>query len=138
MTFGEWFKGALDCRMQEEADAWFGKECRVMSIKYKVTPERAAELVRHDLGYMAGYYGTGVQKKVLELFGAAHPGHQELIDAADRARKRLQECLGSSSTGIGKPLTEGESSLHDFGHRGSGEGETVVMGGVQNAEHPNS
>lgn len=73
-TYGQMMKEAFAIKTQQEADVWFEKE--VMSMKYanpSWSLERCSEVVKHNLGYMAGYYDKSASEHVKKFFGATHP-----------------------------------------------------------------
>lgn len=83
-TILEWFTRALAVSTREEADAWLVAEVLEMTRRTDFvenmladgrlpTAEAARELIRHNLGYMTGYYGLDVAQRILELFDAEHP-----------------------------------------------------------------
>ena len=72
-TFGEFFNSALECKTEEEAGAWMEAEIVHNMSKEGGTHEEAVSKIRHNLGYMAGYYDRETAEKVLRLFGAGHP-----------------------------------------------------------------
>lgn len=73
-TYGEMMKEALAIKTQKEADIWFKKEVFDM---YRANPPwsmaKCAEVVRHNLGYMAGYYDKSVSEQIQKFFKADHP-----------------------------------------------------------------
>ena len=109
MTKGEWFKSALMCEGKEEADKWLAQQAQGYSLREHCSFDMGKAMVLKDLGYFAGYYSAAVQQKVMDLFGAAHPGPGALVDAAKRAKLKIK--------------------LHDFGPRGTAEvGKTMTLG----------
>ena len=73
MTYREQFDSAMKCTTKDEADKWLVTEVLRYEKEYEMRPGKATEVILCNLGYMAGYYSEEVSKKVLNLFGAAHP-----------------------------------------------------------------
>ena len=73
-TYGDMMKEALAIKTQKEADIWFKKEVKIM---HKANPDwslkKCADVVRSNLGYIAGYYDQSVSEHVHKFFGANHP-----------------------------------------------------------------
>ena len=65
---------ALAIKNQKQADIWFKGEVDAMK---KVNPtwdiEKCSNVVRSNLGYMAGYYDKKASIHVNKFFGAGHP-----------------------------------------------------------------
>ncbi len=75
ITYGNQFSNAMRYETKEEAEEWLEKEvCHIMEFHGlgKTVPE-AIEIIRSNLGYMAGYYDHETAQKVHRLFGAVHP-----------------------------------------------------------------
>lgn len=81
MSYGEQFEAAMACETKEEAQAFLESQGHyILSIWDDERPGEpkpsllaAMNIVRNNLGYMAGYYGEAEAKKMHELFGAVHP-----------------------------------------------------------------
>jgi hypothetical protein len=67
-SYGDQFKEALACETKEQAEKWLLTEIE----DFKGGKAEAKSTILTNIGYMAGYYGTKEQKKVYDLFGAAH------------------------------------------------------------------
>ena len=73
MTYREQFDSALACETKEQADKLFAGEVKRYETEFGKSAEEAANIIRANLGYMAGYCNDETAKKVHALFGAAHP-----------------------------------------------------------------
>jgi len=73
-TYDEAMREALAIKTQEEADIWFKEEVKFMK---EHNPHwdlgECANVVRQNLGYMAGYYDKSASEHVQKFFGADHP-----------------------------------------------------------------
>jgi hypothetical protein len=74
-TYGEQFESALKCQTREEAEHWMETEVTQYIEQYGGTPEEAIGIIKHNLGYMAGYYSSDTADKIRNLFSANHPGY---------------------------------------------------------------
>jgi hypothetical protein len=74
-TYGEQFDSALKCQTREEAEHWMEIEVSKFVEEFGVSPDEAIRVIKHNLGYMAGYYSSDTQKKISILFSADHPGY---------------------------------------------------------------
>ena len=73
-TYGQMMDEALKIQTQEEADKWFLEEVKFMKTSNpEWSLDKCASVVRHNLGYMAGYYDKKVSEHVHKFFGANHP-----------------------------------------------------------------
>ena len=73
-TYGEMMKEALAIKTQEKADKWFKEEIKAMKQANSTWPlSECADVVRSNLGYMAGYYDKKTSEHVNKYFGANHP-----------------------------------------------------------------
>jgi hypothetical protein len=83
-TWQTWFAGALACATREEATAWLLAEidrtmddpkwvADCLAAEQLPTAETARQLIRRNLGYLAGYYDQATSQKVHDLFDADHP-----------------------------------------------------------------
>lgn len=73
MTYREQFDSAMKCETPEETSFWMDKEVHRYVREYGKTPEESRQIIKANLGYMAGYFDESYSQKVLQLFGAAHP-----------------------------------------------------------------
>lgn len=76
-TYGEMMKEALAIKTQAEADKWFEAKVKDMYENYgkkeSKTLADCADIMRSNLGYMAGYYDKSTSEHVHKFFGANHP-----------------------------------------------------------------
>jgi len=99
VTYQEMFDSAMKCTTKEEADAWMDAEVsRRVSDEPSVPDSEARDVIKSNLGYMAGYYDDSVRDKVRDLFGALHPifgDHRPTPQEAFRLGFELGEELGN-------------------------------------------
>jgi ribosomal protein L9 len=68
--FGELYDKAMGITDEQEAYVYF----KLLVKQVEGKPEEEAEaLVRHNLGYWAGYYDQKTRIRVEKLYGAVHP-----------------------------------------------------------------
>mgnify|MGYP003393479473 CR=1 FL=1 len=72
-TYREQFESALKCESLEEAELWMEKEVQYYVEHYEKQPIEAINIIKVNLGYMAGYYDDATAKKIHRLFNAVHP-----------------------------------------------------------------
>lgn len=72
-SIGHMFNRALKCETREQADEWMKAEIKDFQRLYGYSPEQSASIIRHNLGYMTGYYDYPVRQKIFVLFDAEHP-----------------------------------------------------------------
>lgn len=74
-TYREQFESALKCETKEEAEHWMKTEVeRYMRLFPGIhTRRETINMIKQNLGYMAGYYDDETAKKIHRLFGAVHP-----------------------------------------------------------------
>ena len=73
-TYIQMMDEALSIVTQEEADKFFLREVSAMKEgNSSWSLEKCAEVVRSNLGYMAGYYDKSTSEHVRKFFGATHP-----------------------------------------------------------------
>ena len=73
-TYGQMMEEALSITTQDEADKFFLRQVSAMKEgNQSWSMEKCAEVVRSNLGYMAGYYDKSASIHVHKFFGAAHP-----------------------------------------------------------------
>ena len=72
-TFGEQFQSALACETREEAEAWMETEVTHYVEHHVKSVTEAIEIIKSNIGYMAGYYGDKEAQKIHRLFHAVHP-----------------------------------------------------------------
>lgn len=73
MTYREQFDSAMKCTTKEEAQKWLSDEVIRYQMDYSMPAPEAKQVILINLGYMAGYGDGSEGRKVLDLFGAAHP-----------------------------------------------------------------
>jgi hypothetical protein len=103
-TYGQMMDEALAIKTQEEADKWFLEEVKFMQeANPDWSPEKCAEVVRSNLGYMAGYYSREVSEHVHKFWGANHPvfggpgywGKVTPKEAFEAGKKMAKDCAGN-------------------------------------------
>ena len=72
-TYGQQMDEALACKTKKEAVIWLHNEAAEMSKETGRPVKECAEMIKSNLGYMAGYYDKEIAAKVLKLFSAPHP-----------------------------------------------------------------
>ena len=72
-TSGEQFDAAMKCETREEAEEWLEGETRHLVDYHEKSVPEAIEIIKSNLGYMAGYYEHETAQKVHRLFNAVHP-----------------------------------------------------------------
>ncbi len=72
-TYREQFESALKCESSEQAELWMEKEVQHYVEHHEKQPSEAMNIIKVNLGYMAGYYDDAVAKKIHRLFNAVHP-----------------------------------------------------------------
>ena len=97
-TYGQMMDEALKINNQEDADNWFLGEVKTMK---KANPtwngKKCASVVRHNLGYMAGYYDNKVSEHVAKYWGADHPifgnaSYWDTLKPGDAFNKGVKKC----------------------------------------------
>jgi hypothetical protein len=73
VTIGEQFDDAMRCETKAQASLWIERELERYWTQYEVPAPKALEIIKSNLGYMAGYYDEAAAKKISHLFGALHP-----------------------------------------------------------------
>lgn len=73
MTIGELYIPAMIINNQEDADIWFGLLVEYTMQFDDLTHSEATSIVKHNLGYCAGYYNVEIQWRVERLFKCSHP-----------------------------------------------------------------
>ena len=74
-TYGEQFESALRCETPAEAELWMEQEVRHYVEHHNTSPLQAIDIIKYNLGYMAGYYSNETAEKIKRLFSAPHPGY---------------------------------------------------------------
>ena len=100
-TYGEQFKSALACETTEQAEEWMEAEVRHFVDFHGETPQGAVKIIKHNIGYMAGYYDNTTVQKIHRLFNAVHPIFGTAMSHADVGPERALE--------LGKKLAEKET-----------------------------
>ena len=74
MIDADYYGPAMEAQDQYEADRIFdGLVADVLVDAPRQTRAKAEEIVRHNLGYQAGYYSHETRERVERLFRCAHP-----------------------------------------------------------------
>jgi hypothetical protein len=68
ITYADQFKSAMTCNSKEEAEAWMEKEIEHYVSFHDKTPVEALDIIKYNLGYMAGNHGGELQVKTKLLF----------------------------------------------------------------------
>ena len=71
-TYGVQFDDAL-AQTSKTAQSWLESQIRHLVVGHDAEPAEAEQLIKSNLGYMAGYYNDATAKKIFELFNAVHP-----------------------------------------------------------------
>lgn len=72
ITIGDKYGPAMKINELTEAKAYLAK-CIEHSMLWGNTYDEAVAIEKSNIGYYAGYYSIETQKRVEELFNAAHP-----------------------------------------------------------------
>lgn len=72
-TIAQHYGSAMMITTKEEAKAYFEKLVQWQMTAWGGTREEAESIVRHNIGYYAGYYSEDIRAKVEELFECQHP-----------------------------------------------------------------
>ena len=72
-TYGEQFTAALACTTPAEAEAWIEKEVEHYVQFHGKSVAEAVQIIKSNIGYMAGYYDHETAQKIHRLFHAVHP-----------------------------------------------------------------
>lgn len=75
---GEIFALARSMKDPKERTIFIQEYCAVIVAAHAkdgktITRNEALDVLRSNLGYMAGYYGNDVRKEIEEMYGAEHP-----------------------------------------------------------------
>lgn len=72
-TCGQQFESAMKCETPADAERWMDAEVKHAVQFHGQTVTEAVEIIKSNLGYMAGYYDDAAAQKIKRLFSAVHP-----------------------------------------------------------------
>jgi hypothetical protein len=91
MTDDDRYGPAMRAETQEEADRVFEVlVAEVLAEEPAFTRKKAEDVVRHNLGYQAGYYSDETRERVERLFRCAHPFFGPI---AEVGRPSTEDCI---------------------------------------------
>ena len=73
LTFGDILHPAMEVKTEEEAQDYLEHYIRYMMRKWGRSRAKAEENARANIGYWTGYHDSKTARRVMTLFGAAHP-----------------------------------------------------------------
>ena len=105
-TYGEIYGPAMEITDQQEADEFFDSLVSGSMYAFSMSREDTEALVRHNLGYIAGYYDNETRERVERLFKCEHP----VFGSIEENGPPTMEAAFQAGLSMGKELQEHGSS----------------------------